>query len=351
MAMLSVATIAIISGNKEDSRKLIIDTERLLRTRGLAKPWLSRRCRMLHHIYTWTRIIGESTYVLHDYRSENALERHIYGDGTKSTSSEAQRVQGDKEARLDNFLRLATAQEELAATGPKDPDVGLHDIHLDDPREDRATMYDQIYGLPEPWLSLLSRTTKLANVLDAQKLAGRNTTAPAQSDILQKRASSMENMVCSFAAQDIVGDSTSPNYHMTRALTAALVIYFYRRIRDVNSWIMQSHVDNVISALRDFDDALQKKSIPGPGTAWPAFIAGCEAISKKRREALSAWLQKGYAQTGLQGFQAASEQMREVWKRREDAETKGTTLTSSPGSCSWTWMSVSREQGTWILLC
>ena len=351
MAILSFVSLAVFSGDRDDARRLIIEAERLLRTRGLAKRYISRRCRMLHHIYTWTRIIAESTYVLHDYRCDSAVERQSQGDGTRSSSAELHRSQGEKEARLDNFLRLASNQEEIRKGGPKDPSVGLHDIHLDDPREYEATMYDQIYGLPEPWLSLLSSTTKLANAMDARRLSGCNPDELARPDILEKRARTLESMVCSFAARDVVGDSSTPNYHMTRALTAALVIYFYRRIRGVNSWMMQSHIDNVISALKDFDNALQLKMVTGPGTAWPAFIAGCEALSRNRREGLSAWLEKGYQQTGLRGYQAAMEQMHEVWRRHDEVEAQGTTMFSSPVTSSWTWTAVSRDRGEWVLLC
>ena len=349
-AMLSLFATAVICGSQDDARRLIIDTERLLRTRGLSKPFISSKCRMLHHVYTWARIVCESTYVLHDYGNSDSLERRLHGEGARSAAERGPHTQEEKEAPLDNFLRLDFRNEEDITAGPKDPGVGLHDIHLDDPRKDFATMYDQIYGLPEPWLSLLSRTIKLANVIDAWRSFDPASGDLTQPEVLQKRARAIEDMVCSYAAQDTAEDSFSPNYHMTRALTAALVIYFYRRVRDVNPWMMQKHVDDVISALRDYDHALQVKEIQGPGTAWPAYIAGCEALTTNRREPLAEWVARAHRQTGMMGYKNASDQMREVWRRRDEADS-GRSASLTDKSTSWTWMAVSRDRGEWILLC
>ena len=35
----------------------------------------SGRARLLHHVYTWLRIVGESTYVIHEYTKSTLLLR------------------------------------------------------------------------------------------------------------------------------------------------------------------------------------------------------------------------------------------------------------------------------------
>lgn len=312
MAILTSIAFANISGNQRDASYLLLDAERLLRMRGLAKRDISRKSRMLHHIYTWTRIVGESTYVLHDYSTYTNLTDHFRS--RTPPQGQPNRTQNSRQghnARLDDFLRLKTHGEDADIDLQKEPDVGLVDIHLDDPRQYSATMYLQIYGLPETWLSLVSQTIRLANVMDTWRISGKEAPHWVMKSI-QKRAERLENMVCAFASkiQDSGDcDAPSPTPHMIRALNSALVVFFYRRIRDVNSWILQSHVDNVISALKAFDLALTQKSIHGPGTAWPAFIAGCEALSSSRREPLLTWTDTAYSQTGLCCFKAASELM------------------------------------------
>lgn len=126
---------------------------------------------------------------------------------------------------------------------------------------------------------------------------------------------------------------------------------FYRRIHHVNPWMTQSHVDDVLAALHDFGAVLQVKNITGPGTAWPTFIAGSEVFPGKRREAVSEWIEKASRQTGLHGFRKASEQMKEVWRRRDHMESRGTNKLTEFLDSSCTWIAVSRGRRDWVLLC
>ena len=356
MAILTCTAFAVTSGNQRDARYFTLDAERLLRMRGLAKHDISRKSRMLHHIYTWIRIVGESTYVLHDYNTYVNVADHFQSrTPPRERADSLQNSRQGHNARLDDFLRLEPQGEDVDIELQKEPDIGLIDIHLDDPRQYSATMYLQIYGLSETWLSLVSQTTRLANVTDTWRISGREAPSWLQRS-LRKRAERLENMVCSFASnnQDNEDDTPSPTSHMIRALNSALVIFFYRRIRDVNSWILQSHVDNVISALRAFDVALAQQRIPGPGTAWPAFMAGCEALSSSRRDSLLTWTETAFSQSGMYGFKAAGELMQEVWRRRDEAATSpGSTSSNSsaPLKAPWTWVAVSREQNLWAMLC
>ncbi|KAJ9635390.1 hypothetical protein H2201_005782 [Coniosporium apollinis] len=310
------------------------------------------------------------------------------GDGTRRTDTS--KTHTGHNARLDDFLRLKAHQSDsdLEIEEPKDSEIGLHDIHLEDSREFSDHMYLQIYGIPETWLSLVSQTTRLANVMDAVKTSSKETSMGLL-ESLEKRGARLENMICSFASKTLSTTSTTstqptegnndggltfqlpqsltPNDHMLRALNSALVIFFYRRIRNVNPWILQGHVDDVIQALQEFDTALLRQGLEGPGTMWPAFMAGCEAMAASKRDALMRWIEKGASKSGLYGFKAAKGMMAELWRRRDEANaatssgsarsvsSSGTSSTASRGyrrsHTPWTWVDVSRERDLWLMLC
>lgn len=186
-------------------------------------------------------------------------------------------------AHLDDFLRLEThaADSDLDIDEVKGPEGGLRDIHLEDSRQFTGTMY-HIHGIPETWLGLVSPTTRLANILDATKY-GKGTGASFL-NFLQRRASCLENIMCSFALKDAasededgvecVTEQQEPNYHVLRAMNSALVILFYRRVRNVNPLILQGHVGAVAQSLKAFDAAIARHQAGGPGSAWPAFLRG-----------------------------------------------------------------------------
>lgn len=146
-----------------------------------------------------------------------------------------------------------------------------------------------------------------------------------------------------------------PSDYMLRALNAALVILFYRRVRNVNPLILQGHVDHVIQALNEFDLALVSHNAQGPGTPWPAFIAGCEAISTTHREALLSWLKKGVSQCGLYSFSMSIDIMKEVWQQ-EGRSPFGPRASNSPFELRHnsphyrTWVDVSRAKNMWPML-
>lgn len=350
MALMSNLAYSIAAGQQKDTRCYMVDTERLVRLRGLAKRHISRRSRLLHHMYTWSRIVGESTYVLHDLNSP---------PGAAPRSKRMITSETGHSSKLDDFLRLDHVDDDdFQSEEVKAYEVNLTDIHLQDPRLATETFYLQIYGIPETWLSLLSQTTRLANVKDMLKLTNNENTA--MQNLLERRAARLEDMICSFAAKTDHGSAEAtylpPSQYMLRALSSALVIFYYRRIKHVNPWILQSHVDDVIIALRKFDESLTQQNLRGPGTAWPAFVAGCEAGPGSRRIALMEWVETAFWKTGSQSFKSAQEMMRETWTRRDQITTspqfsRNRSTSSSSSHNPLTWVEICREKKEWVILC
>ncbi|PYH30905.1 Zn(II)2Cys6 transcription factor [Aspergillus neoniger CBS 115656] len=356
MAICALTEFAVLSGQQQDARCYMIDAERLLRLRGLPKQRISQKARLLHHTYTWLRIVGESTYVLHNYTpSDTFIEalknrfRYQRGENTQAA--------GYRTSRLDDFLRLdrRPSDSDLDIDEPKEADVGLYDIHLQDSRKYPATLYNQIYGVSETWLSLVSQTTRLANVMETFRVAremhpGINASLDAW-EALHRRSARLENMVCTFASrktEDNICNSANllARSHgcLLQALNSALVIFFYRRIRQVHPAILESQVDKVISALNEFDVALVEADQTGPGTVWPLFIAGCEATTPARRQSITALLDKGEARCGFSAYQTVLEVMKQVWDKQDAHFTRGR------GETFPTWLDVVKGKQIWPIL-
>lgn len=345
-----------MSGQQQHARCFMIDAERLLRLRGLSKTKISKKARLLHHVYTWLRIVGESTFVLHDYNlSSSSLEALGSRFRARSLRSSAESEVSEPNPRLDDFLRLETqnSDSDLNIDEPKDQASALYDIHLQDSRSHPETLYKQIYGIPETWLSLVSQTTRLANVLETfcvAREAGKNVNLRAW-ETLQRRSMRLENMICSFSlgrtragVLELHADSKSHG-HMVEALNAALVIFFYKRIRHTHPAALQGHVDSVITALEACSATRTEEDPTGPGTAWPLFIAGCEAISAPRREAIMALLDKASTVCGFAAFSAARNIICEVWSKQDEH------LTANRGESMPSWVDIVQQGQTWPLFC
>ena len=331
---------------------------------------------MLHHSYTWSRIVGESTYVLH-HHDQSQIAAAI---GSYRTSPRKKRASGlsveatesycrsGHNPKLDDFLRLDSdvPESDVDSNAQKDSDKGLRDIHLEDSRDWPATMYLELYGISEKWLSLVSQTTRLANVMDSLDESNKRKDVELL-ESLERRKQKLEHMVCSFAetskpinapvqqqASEVrsqgltaVSGNETPRSCMVRALNSALVIFFYRRILKVHPWILQEHVKSVIQALQDFEATCLTFKVSGPGCPWPVFMAGCEAIAPNHRDYLSQWLERALTKTGFARFSTIKSCMLEVWEKRDNSSQR---KDKSSRDKVWSWTHVLREQNIYPLL-
>ncbi|KAE8362720.1 fungal-specific transcription factor domain-containing protein [Aspergillus caelatus] len=326
MAALGLATYSILSQNHKGTRCHLINMEYLIRLRGLVKPKLSRRARLLHYQYTWIRILTESTLVIHNQITHSA-------------------------PCLDDFLRVVPTDgdSDLNIDDPKDSQTILGDIHLVDSRNFPEELHTAVNGVSETWLGLLSQTTRLANVM-GQLHSGTCTMSAEKHLALHRRSHYLENMICSFTSRKPAPRSLGePKAHMWQALNSALAIYFYRRVRQLNPCILQGYVSQIIEELHKWDAALAQHELVGPGTAWPAFMAGCEAMGHAEREAIVQWLEKARERSGFVSYTTARQIMEEVWKRREQG-LKCARPALPGGPMSFSWMDYSRQNLQWLLL-
>lgn len=100
---------------------------------------------------------------------------------------------------------------------------------------------------------------------------------------LQGRASRLESAIHSFGAHEIKPDTHSSehghhhalNYTLVlQAFNSALLIFFYRRVRQVHPAILESEVEHVIVALSAFYSGLIKKTPPGAGDSVAYIYCG-----------------------------------------------------------------------------
>ena len=294
------------------------------------------------------RIISESTNVSHDA----PLSTELAGIPTAENCFTQASVDGlplhsfqeASDKGLDNFLYLVEYKTRplLDTDTSQKTAEGQFDLHLTSPLVDRDGMCMQIYGVPETWLRLVSQTTRLANLLDRLNpgVSGANFELFTR---LQTTSATLEGAVCAFQERfQQPTQGASPHEYMVRALSAALVIFFYRRVKRIRPLMLQESVTQVITSLHAFDFALQQYNMPGPGTAWPAFMAGAEAMHQPQRQAITAWLDKANLRSGWKGYTTSQRILDELWKRKD-------TLVGNHQLP--TWVEVCRDLRCWPLLC
>ncbi|KAJ5354472.1 hypothetical protein N7541_005516 [Penicillium brevicompactum] len=354
MALYGLIEFAIFSNRYLDARKYLIDAERLLRFRALAKCEISQKLRLLFNIYGWLRLIGESTYVLHNYVPSDSFINNLNANcqihktpaGEKSTAEIHERCR-----RIDDFLYFEHSEVDLNIDEPKDRRLDLPDIHLQDSRMSVESLCQQVYGIPETMLSLVSQTTRLANVMETLQNA-HDSNIPISDQVwktLKRRRTRLENVINSFRGRELASSTgeaqISPYKLMVQALNTALVIFFYRRVRQVHPAVLSGYVDHIITTFREWLALVRDGSPVGPGALWPIFIAGCEATTKPQRDAILDIVDQAGIKSGFAPFKIAKDIMAEVWRTRDQQQAVniGDPLPS--------WIDVLKAQRIWPMFC
>jgi hypothetical protein len=205
-------------------------------------------------------------------------------------------------------------------------DEGENDLHLQKPGVWPATLYPEIFGVPEQWLMIVSLIIRLGNEKESIGVqANDRTNADAMSlrDFLSQAK----------ATERFIHRLQRPSYNaeldsLLDAMQNALIIYFYRRIYDVDGSMLQPWVYRVRECLI----RLESKSDPQPiyGAAryvWPAFIAACEAEDAEVQASFSNWFRNSAQQSGLQLFSDTLANIERMWKEKRSACLTGGMIT------------------------
>lgn len=183
-------------------------------------------------------------------------------------------------------------------------------------------MFQEIYGIPESLLSLLSRSTSLGNEIMTQR---GDTFMGTLSLELLTRSKQLEDEITDWPsinllpnyATSVLASSDLVAHLMTAALHSGLLIYFYRRVSDLHPSILQSLVDTTISYLKLCKDEMTKVGSINCGIVWPGFIAAVEALGEERQRGIRDFLIESASVSGMRSFDLAAHIAEEVWKARQ----------------------------------
>ncbi|KAI1638919.1 fungal-specific transcription factor domain-containing protein [Biscogniauxia mediterranea] len=321
MALQTMIQLSTLTGGLDDVEYYFLETEKFIRLRGLTRR-KSRKVRMLHHCYAFQRIFYESTCVstMPSSHRRRVLEA-VQASGVMVYGQDSCRF------RLPNWRDLG--QEMLVM---KTQEEGENDLHLERPGIWTATLYPEIFGVPEVLVFLLSLVIRLGKEKDAaeqqeqqqQQQHNLDTSGDCISlrDFLD-RARVLEKCIKQTVARappEAAGHDHELLKNMVAAMQSALSIFFYRRIYDVDAAMLQQKVVEVRDCLLRCQQGADSGSLE---LAWPAFIAACEAEDPGVQASFSRWFESAKRASGLDVFTSALNTIKETWEARSGAAGAG----------------------------
>jgi arginine metabolism regulation protein II len=228
--------------------------------------------------------------------------------------------------------------------------ASIDELGLDGPEDE---FNDGVYGVPGSLLRLIARTTSLINEIQPH-LCG---TLPTE---LDQKASILENNICAWNTRSGIHNgemltsvaNLSPGQReksgqdvsdimqtcISAAVSHALLLYFFRSVRNTNPVILQHYVESIIRNMETHTEyKIRFSSTRVNIVVWPTFIAACDAIGEDLRLRSIECLRQA-AWSGFRNWEAAEGVAREVWRRRD------------AGYVNATWQSVLRESSVNMIL-
>lgn len=298
----------VVTGQQEEARSYLLNAEMFIGFRGAAKANKSKKVKLLHSIYLFLRVIEESTYI---YPSERQLlaSPSLPVEGMRFPSLRTHSMYLGRD--LDEYIGM-------------DFEFGLFG-EFDSPTT--SGYFKDIYGFPQELISFISRATFLANEITA--LRNSYPELSITSD-LEHRCAKLEAEICAWSDHgsppsfDDLEDNDPASAFANRAIMAhliaafhsAAIIFFYRRVRRLNTVLLQPWAEKTLAHLHEFEREQRRFSLINCGIVWPGFIAGAEALDPALQAGFDTHLRTWARLSGMRNFELAANTLQDLWRAR-----------------------------------
>ncbi|EXJ94659.1 hypothetical protein A1O1_03055 [Capronia coronata CBS 617.96] len=336
LALLSMVTVCVVSGDMDEAYAYLHDVEHLIALYGVDKIRQSADVQMLYSTYLYLRTLQASVSSFSGQGQAGARsikEPPERPDGTGSAITVTLKKHNNN--LWSSLLHVDGQSNASMATATELP------CHI---CGRNTSIFEQIYSLPESLFQLISRVTELAQRMEELRrneyktsITGRDPLSdevaqletdvcgwknevpnPEHGHVPLQCPNCMSNVTCD-SGPDCIGNPsrTSLLYHFREAMHSALLIYFYRCVRRIDTHILQHFVIKTIEHLSRYGERKRESNDPSSNLCWPGFIAGCEALDTNTRELFSAWFSRETALTGIRMFEVAGQAVKQVWEARD----------------------------------
>ncbi len=381
-AALSMVTIDVTRGANKDCYNHLLACEEFVQRRLQTKKPLSPSSITLHRIFSFLKMMQESTLVrvcqfkidtnaFDEVDDENELNKNISYDSNHKRRPKIElldgSVDGEDDNNNDDFSKydITMKMVNVETTVPNKVssfrylDLTTYNFtqRANDEEQDSQDYdilsTDTLYSLPNSFILLFNEITKLVKYAIYFRSIG---TRPKK---FSKKCTEIESKLMKWRMDarsfqngnkekedkivdddfDFAHSNERVVYYNTMAFYNALVIYYFRLVREVNPSILQTNVEKTLKYLLKINEMVDSGVVSVVPLLWASFIAGCDALD----EDLQKQFRELYAYLAVHGVGLFLEPRRvveEVWKRRRENEDEDKV----------NWMSVVKDWNTNVML-
>lgn len=353
-AILSMNSIDVVWGTMADCQHHLTICEDFIEARMKARPKISEKAKVLHRIFSFLKLIQDSTALDKVRDKEIVIRSNI--DGTdkdmgpyedvedKSKNEGGQDTYGcskeDDETqdgqfreslnRIDGkiqieFIKSASAVQHSSGSTPIFSNIASESYYSADGKitETDILSTDALYGLPKSLILLFSDCVRLVRHNEYYNM--NHMPVPREFTTLCLRFErrllkwTSEWRFQKNASEEFVSDTLEGVYHHTMSFYYSLVIYYFTMARSLGYQLLQTYVEKVLFHLKALGDLIKLKNVKIVPLIWQGFIAGCASTEIHVQEEFRTWAAT-LAASGMGSYWGARQVMFEVWRRRTNEE-------------------------------
>lgn len=351
-ALLSINSVDVVWGTMTDCQHHLTMCEEFVKARMRRRPKLSHKAKVLHKIFSFLKLIQDSTSLDKVGEEEITLKttHNIASFDEKMTSDQGESLSMHLEQHeetepikkirykelldeLDGKIKIQSVEEseKIKISSPQDDntplfmDVVSESYYSVDPKQSDYSILgtDDLYALPKSLILLFSDCVHLAKHKEYYKI--RHITLPQQFIHLRQK---LENRLMiwrpewNFTKEDseeFINDTVEGVYHNTISFYNGLLIYFFTMIKELDESLLQPYVEKVLHHLKTLGELVTSRGIRIVPLMWQGFIAGCGSTDLGTQQEFKSWA-AALAQNGIGSYWGARQVMFEVWRRRKNKE-------------------------------
>ncbi|KAL6939146.1 hypothetical protein ACO0RG_002973 [Hanseniaspora osmophila] len=381
-ALLSMNTIDVIWGTMGDCSRHLDICEAFILKRIQERPKISEKAKSLHKVFSFLRLIQNSTALENITADEIAIT-----DDSLKTGNEPSRRASVPATAMDRMSRLqsinhmnpkshqliktyssnttqspkndrlsscgSTPTNSVSTNGPITPTPLFQDFktalysntaNSTDTRHKPINYdIDDMYGLPNSLVLLFSDCVNLVRhkiYYEANPDVAIPQTFEQLCKDFEKKLFKWRSEWTFFkpdAPQEFLDDIVEALYYHQNIFYNAIIIYYFTIVRNVNCSILEKYCALVLESCVLLLRSIKDKKVPIVPVIWGAFIGGCAATEEKQHQ-YKQWFQDLADSNKFSKYWLSRQIMMDVFRRRDNGENNDN------------WVSVVKEWGVNIML-
>lgn len=336
-AILSMNTIDIVWGTMADCQYHISICEEIICKRVKERPNLSHKAKLLHRIFSFLKLVQDSTNFENLKNPEAKLKAKIDDIFIKNHDEQFSpdvnfSINADEFQDGDRSLKTKEVSSSSPTRSTYSP-AFIDEIASASSNNSKVSkellLTDALYGLPNSLILLFSDTV---NLLKTKFLITNN--AELDKDLEKKKVVfkkfnefclGFESKLLKWENEWNLKDSDSDEflshahegiYYHCMSFFNSLIIYYFTMVRDLNHLLLQKYSLNCIEYLEKLQELINTKKVRMLPLFWQGFIAGCSSMDTVLQNRFKDWA-ASLSKTGMGSYWGARQIMFEVWRRRE----------------------------------